>query len=80
MLFRSGLVEIGDKVFVSDIKVPAGVTILTEMEHPIATVEETKAQISEETEEDAVEGAEGEAGEVPSDHGDAEAKQDAEEK
>lgn len=69
----TGLVEIGDKVHVSDIKVPPGVTILTEAEHPIATVEETKAQISEEAEEEAVEGEEGEAGEVPSDHGDAEA-------
>lgn len=64
------LVEIGDKVYVSDIVVPSGVTILTEAEHPIATVEETKAQISEEAEEEA---AEGEAGDVPSDHGDTEA-------
>jgi large subunit ribosomal protein L25 len=73
----TGLVEIGDKVFVSDIKVPAGVTILTEAEHPIATVEETKAQISEEAEE-AADGEE--AGEVPSDHGDAEAKESTEDK
>ena len=75
----SSLVEIGDKIFVSDIKVPAGVTILTEAEHPIATVEETKAQISEEAEEEAAEGAEGEAGEVPSDHGDTDAKDGASE-
>jgi large subunit ribosomal protein L25 len=65
------LIEIGDKIFVSDIVVPHGVTILTEAEHPIAGVEESKAQISEEAEE--VTAAEGEAaaGEVPSDHGDA---------
>jgi large subunit ribosomal protein L25 len=55
------LVEIGDKIHVSDIVVPEGVTILTEAEHPIATVEEPKAQISEEAEEE-VEGAEGEEG------------------
>ena len=55
----AGLVEIGDKVFVSDIKVPEGVTILTELEHPIATVEETKEQISEEAAAEEVEGEEG---------------------
>ncbi len=59
----AGLVEIGDKVFVSDIKVPNGVTILTEAEHPIATVEETKEQISEAAEEEAAEGEEGAEGE-----------------
>lgn len=53
------LTEIGDKITVADIKVPSGVTIMTEPEHPIATVEETKAQISEEAEEEA-EAAEGE--------------------
>ncbi len=63
----SGLVEIGDKIHVSDLVVPAGVTILTDPEHPIATVEETKEQISEAAEEEVVEGeegAEGEAGEA----------------
>lgn len=54
----SGLTEIGDKITVADIKVPNGITILTEAEHPIATVEETKAQMSEE--EEAAEAAEGE--------------------
>lgn len=65
-----GLVEIGDKVTVADIIVPNGVTILTEPEHPIAAVEETPAQESEEeaaateesTEESAGEGAEEPAG------------------
>ncbi|MCW1908837.1 MAG: 50S ribosomal protein L25 [Candidatus Saccharibacteria bacterium] len=53
----TSLVAIGDKVFVSDIKPPAGVTILTEPEHPIAAVEETKAQMSEEATEEAAEAA-----------------------
>jgi large subunit ribosomal protein L25 len=61
----SGLTEIGDKITVADIKVPHGVTILTELEHPIATIEETKAQISEEAEtvegEEAAEGGAGPA-------------------
>lgn len=60
----SGLVEIGDKVTVADIKAPAGVVILTEPEYPIATIEETKAQMSEEAEE-----AETAEGEVPADNG-----------
>jgi len=47
------LTEIGDRITVSDIVVPTGVTILTELEHPIATVEETSAQESEEAEEAA---------------------------
>lgn len=58
----SALSEIGDKVTVADIVVPPGVIILTEPEHPIATIEETKAQISEEAEEEA-EGEEGETAE-----------------
>jgi large subunit ribosomal protein L25 len=45
------LIELGDRLTVADLQVPTGVTILTEPEHPIATVEETKAQISEEAEE-----------------------------
>lgn len=45
------LVEIHDKLTVADIVAPTGVTILTDLEHPIATVVETKAQISEEAEE-----------------------------
>jgi large subunit ribosomal protein L25 len=47
----SRLTEIGDKLTVADITVPNGVEILTEAEHPIAVVEETKAQMSEEAEE-----------------------------
>ncbi|OGL29294.1 hypothetical protein A3D14_00750 [Candidatus Saccharibacteria bacterium RIFCSPHIGHO2_02_FULL_47_12] len=54
------LAEIGDKITVADLNVPDGVTILTDAEHPIAAVEETKEQISEEAEPE--EGAEGEEG------------------
>lgn len=66
------LIELGDKITVEDLVVPAGITILTEADHPIATVVETKAQISEEDEEaveaaaeleEGVEGADGEAAE-----------------
>ncbi len=66
------LVELQDKITVADLEVPEGVTILTELDHPIATVVETRAQISEETEEvtegEEVEGeevAEGETEESP---------------
>jgi large subunit ribosomal protein L25 len=42
------LIEIGDNITVADLIAPQGVTILTESEHGIAVVEETKAQESEE--------------------------------
>lgn len=45
------LSEIGDKIYVSDIKQTNNVVVLTEPESILATVEETKAQISEESEE-----------------------------
>jgi len=59
------LVELHDKLTVADLVVPSDVTILTELDHPIASVVETKAQIAEEAEEEAEgeEGAEGEAAE-----------------
>jgi len=73
-----GLAEIGDKISVADLQVPNGITVLTEPEHGIAVVEETKAQISEESEEEAAEGeeggADGEAGE-----GESESKGDKKE-
>ncbi len=53
VLDASKLVEIGDKLHVSDLTVPSGVTILTEAETTIALVEETKAQMSEESAEEA---------------------------
>jgi large subunit ribosomal protein L25 len=42
------LTEIGDQIIVADLVVPDGVTVLTDAEHPIARVVETKAMISEE--------------------------------
>jgi len=63
----SSLTEIGDKLTVADLKVPSTITILTEPEHTIATVEETKAQMSEEAAE--AEAAEGDAANVPADNG-----------
>lgn len=75
----SGLTEIGDKITVADIKVPEGITILTEVEHPIATIEETKAQISEEAAEEGEE-TEGEGGEEgSSDEGEASKEESKEE-
>jgi large subunit ribosomal protein L25 len=61
------LVELHDKIIVADLKVPSGVTILTDKEHPIATVAESRAMAAEEAaESEATEGqeeAEGEGGE-----------------
>jgi large subunit ribosomal protein L25 len=57
-----GLAELHDKVVVGDIKVPAGVTILTDLEHPIATVAEPRSVAAEEAAEAAeAEGEEGQA-------------------
>lgn len=74
------LAELHDKLTVADITVPEGVTILTDADHPIATVVETKAQISEEAEEaevaDGEETAEGEGSENASAEGES-ATQDA---
>ena len=63
VLDASSLAEIGDKLTVADISVPTGVTIITAADHPIAVVEETKAQMSEEDEVAT------EAGDVPSENG-----------
>lgn len=63
----STLTEIGDKLTVADLQVPSTITIITEPEHTIAVVEETKAQISEEAEE--AEGEEAAAGDVPAENG-----------
>lgn len=66
----SGLTEIGDKLTVADIVVPKGIVIITEPDHPIAVIEETKAQMSEESEEAE---ADASAADVPSENGGAEA-------
>lgn len=73
------LAELHDKVTVADLEVPEGVTILSESEHPIATVVETKAMISDEAETEETEltpeeaeaaaeqagGGEGQTGQAP---------------
>jgi large subunit ribosomal protein L25 len=56
----TSLAEIGDKLMASDLVIPSGVTMITEPDILIVSVEETKAQISEE--EEAAEAAEGEEG------------------
>jgi len=62
------LAELHDKITVADLQVPAGVTVLTDAEHPIATVPESRAMAAEEAEAEeaegeAEEGAEGETAE-----------------
>lgn len=51
----SKLVELHDKITVADLPVPDGVAILTEPDHPIATVVETRAQMAEEAEAEETE-------------------------
>jgi large subunit ribosomal protein L25 len=53
------LAELNDAITVEDIKAPDGVVILTEMDHPIARVVETPAQVSEEAEAEGEEAADG---------------------
>jgi large subunit ribosomal protein L25 len=57
------LAELHDKITVADLGIPSGVTVLTDAEHPIATVVETRAMAAEEAEAEAAEGEEGEEGE-----------------
>lgn len=57
------LIELHDKITVADLHVPSGVTILTDAEHPIATVAESRAMAAEEAAEAEAEGAGGEEGE-----------------
>lgn len=59
----TGLVELHDKITVGDITAPEGVTILTDPEHPIATVAEPRSVAAEEAAEaEAAEGEEGAEG------------------
>lgn len=73
----SGLTEVGDKLHVSDIKVPAGVEILTEAEHPVAMVEEPRSLAAAQAEED--EAAAAEAAAEAGEDAPADAKEDKEE-
>jgi large subunit ribosomal protein L25 len=54
------LAELHDKITVADLRIPAGVTVLTDAEHPIATVAESRAMAAEEAEAEAAEGEGGE--------------------
>jgi len=54
----SGLTAVGDRLHVSDIVVPAGVTILTEAEHAVAMVEEPRSLAAAQAEEDEAAAAE----------------------
>lgn len=70
----TGLTEVGDKLSVSDIKVPAGVTILTDPDQTVAVVEEpadrvaeaaaAAAELAEENAEDAESKVDAENGQV----------------
>ncbi len=79
------LAEVGDRLHVSDLQVPSGLTVKTDPEQTIATVEMPKDQVAEADAaleeqaeadgttaegEEAAEGTEGEAAKVPSEHGD----------
>jgi large subunit ribosomal protein L25 len=73
------LVELHDKITVEDLIVPPGVTILTDSEHPIATVAESRAMAAEPDETEPAEGedgAEGETAEGETPEGEAAASQD----
>jgi large subunit ribosomal protein L25 len=74
LIDASKLAELHDTITVADIQVPEGVTILTNLDHPVAVVVETPAQVSEEAselsaEEGAAEASEGDGG--PGDKGNA---------
>jgi large subunit ribosomal protein L25 len=58
------LVELHDKIIVQDLVAPSGVTILTDPEHPIATVTESRAMAAEEAEAEPAEGEEAAEGEA----------------
>jgi large subunit ribosomal protein L25 len=63
------LAELHDKITVADLTIPSGVTVLTDPEHPIATVVETRAQVAEEAEAEELEGVLGEEGEGQAEEG-----------
>ncbi len=68
----TGLAVVGDRLQVSDIVVPAGVTILTEPEHAVVMVEEPRSLAAQQAEEDEAAAAAVEA-QAPAEEG-AEAK------
>lgn len=64
-----GLKEVGDKLHVSDIVIPAGVEILTEAEHPVAMVDEPRSLAAQQAEEDEAAAAEAAAAEAEGEEG-----------
>ncbi|MEO5628055.1 MAG: 50S ribosomal protein L25 [Candidatus Saccharimonadales bacterium] len=54
----SGLTEVGDKLQVSDIVIPKGVTILTDADHAVAIIDEPRSLAAEQAEEDEAAAAE----------------------
>lgn len=77
----TALAEVGDRVHVSDIVVPAGVTILTEPEHAVAMVEEPRSLAAAQAEEDEAAAAEAAEAAPADESADAEAPAaDSEEK
>ncbi|MDQ5972648.1 MAG: large subunit ribosomal protein [Patescibacteria group bacterium] len=75
----SGLTVVGDRLHVSDIVVPAGVTILTEPEHAVVMVEEPRSLAAQQAEEDEAAAAAAEAQAPAEEDGDAKAKSSDEE-
>jgi large subunit ribosomal protein L25 len=57
------LAELHDKITVADLQIPSGVTVLTDADHPIATVAESRAMAAEEAEGEGGEEGEGQAAE-----------------
>lgn len=56
ILSVDSLAEVGDKIVVADLEAPEGVTIITDPEHPVVSVVETPAQVSEESESEGEDG------------------------
>ncbi len=75
----SVLVEAGDKITVADIKLPAGITLRTDTEQLVATVETPKDQIAE-ADASAAELAEADAGKPAEDAGDETPEESKEDK
>lgn len=71
VISAQSLAELHDKITVADLDIPDGVTVLTDPEHPIATVAETRAQVADEAEAEAEEGEEGAGGEAGAESADA---------
>jgi len=72
------LAELHDKITVADLQIPSGVTVLTDLEHPIATVAESRAMAAEEAAEEAAESeaAEGEGAEETAEGGETAASEE----